>query len=93
MCLCSQGIDDNYGVVDRVIHPCGLIDNDGGVSRGRGIHDASDGLETTAEALRIQVQQQRLRRRDDWLEELATTPEASTEKDEHIIGSKFHSKI
>ena len=54
VCLRSQGIDDNNGVVNRVRQARGLIDDDGGVRRGRGIYNASEGLETTIEASRIQ---------------------------------------
>ena len=60
MCLRSQGIDDDDGVVERVRQAHGLINNNGGVGRGRGIDNASDGLETTAEASRIQKRRRRL---------------------------------
>ena len=76
MCLRSQGIDDDDGVVERVRQAHGLINNNGGVGRGRGIDNASDGLETTAEASRIQGRRRRLWRCDDELEEFATTREA-----------------
>ena len=50
MCLRAQVIDDNKGVVARVRQAHGLSNDDGGAVRGRGIDDASEGLETTAEA-------------------------------------------
>ena len=50
VCLRAQGIDDDYGVFDRVRHAHGLSDNDGGVSRGQGKDDESEGSETTTEA-------------------------------------------
>ena len=71
MCLQDQGIDDNDGVVNRV---------DGGFVRGQGIDDASEESETRTDASRIQGRQRRLRRRNDWTGELATTAEASTEE-------------
>ena len=81
MCLWDQGIDDDNGVIESVIRACRIRDNDGGVDRRRGIDNASEGLETTAEASRIQGRQPRLRRRDDGTEELATTTEALSEED------------
>ena len=51
----------------------GINDEDGCVGGGRGIDDASKVLETTTGAARIWGQRQRLRRRDDRPEELATT--------------------
>ena len=50
MCLRAEGIDNNEGGVGRVRRYKGLSDSDGGVGRGRGIRDASKGLETTTEA-------------------------------------------
>ena len=50
MCLRAQVIDDNDGSVGRVRRAHGRIDYEGGVGRGRGIRNASEGLETTAEA-------------------------------------------
>ena len=82
MCLRDHGIVDNNGVVGRVRRAHGLSNDDGGVGRGRGVDDLSKGLETTAEAARIQGQQKRLRSRDDRPGELATTTEALLEKDE-----------
>ena len=46
MCLQTQGIDDGNSDVGRVRQDRGLIHNNGGISRGRGIRGASDGLET-----------------------------------------------
>ena len=64
MCLRDQGIDDNDGVVARVRRSCGLNDYSGGVGKGRGIDDASEGFETMTEALRIQGRRQSLWRCD-----------------------------
>ena len=50
MCLRIQGIDDNNGFIGRLIRACGLSNDNGGVGRGRGIRDASKGLEKTTEA-------------------------------------------
>ena len=52
------------------------------VGGGRLIDDASNVSETTAEAARVWERQQRIRRRDDGPEELATTAESSAEEDE-----------
>ena len=46
MCLRDQGIDDNNGGIGRVRRARGISNNNRGVSRGRGIHDASEVLET-----------------------------------------------
>ena len=73
MFLWDQGIDEGGDVVDRVRREHRLSKNEGGVGRGQGIYDASEGLETTTEVSRIQGRQRRLRRRDDGLEELDTT--------------------
>ena len=81
MCLRDQGIDDDGGGVARVRWAHEISDKDGGVGRGQGIDDASEGSETTTEASRIQGRQRRLRRRDDRPEELETMKEALTEKD------------
>ena len=59
----------------------GIYDDNGGVVGGRGRDDASEGLETTMEAERIQGRRQRLRRRDDGPGELPTTTEESAEED------------
>ena len=48
--LRAQGIVDDDGGVGRVRQARGLRDDDGGVGRGRGIYDASEGSDTTAEA-------------------------------------------
>ena len=48
--LRTQVIDDDDGGVGRVRWVRGLRYDDGGVIRGRGINDASEGLETTTEA-------------------------------------------
>ena len=82
MCLQAQNIDDNNGVEDRVCRSHGICDYEGGVGTERRIHNASEVLEKTTEASRIQGQLQRLWRRDDRPEELVTTTEASTEEDE-----------
>ena len=82
MFLRDQVIDDDDGVVDRVLWAHGLSDNDGGVGRGQGIDDASDGLETTTEFSIIQGRKRRLKHRDDGPEELATTTEALAEEDD-----------
>ena len=58
MCLRSQGIDDDDGVVNRVIRSRGLSDDGGGIGRGQGIDDASKGLETTTEAAGARKQDQ-----------------------------------
>ena len=50
MCLRSQCIDDNNGGVGRVRQDHGISNNDRGVGRGRGIHNASMGLETSTDA-------------------------------------------
>ena len=65
MCLQTQVIDNNDGVVDRVRRAHGLSDDYIRVVRGRGIYDASKGLETTMEAARIWGRRWRLQRRDD----------------------------
>ena len=44
VCLWDQGIDDDNGVIDRVRRAHGLSNDNRGVGRGRGIHDASEGL-------------------------------------------------
>ena len=58
MCLRSQGIDDDYGVVNRVIRSRRLSDDGGVIGRGQGIEDASKGLETTTEAAGARKQDQ-----------------------------------
>ena len=50
MCLRAQGIDDKDGCVIRLRRAHGISNDSGGVGRGRGIHDASEGSETTTEA-------------------------------------------
>ena len=51
MCLQDQGIDDNNnGSVGRVRRACGIRDDHGGVRRGQGICNISEGSETTTEA-------------------------------------------
>ena len=50
MCLQAQVIDDDDGGLSGGIRDQGLSDNNGGVGGGRGIYDASELLETTAEA-------------------------------------------
>ena len=56
MCLQDKVIDDNNGVVGRVIWTRGLSDYNGGVDRGQGIDNTFKGLETTTEAARIRGQ-------------------------------------
>ena len=80
MCLQDQGIGNNDGGVARVRRALRLINNGGGVRRGQGIDNASEGSETTIETERIWGRQQRLRSRDERPEELTTTTEASEEK-------------
>ena len=58
MCLRAQVIDNNDGVIGGVRWARGLSDNYGGVVRGRGIHDTSDGLETMTEAAGSRLQAQ-----------------------------------
>ena len=65
MYLQFQVIDDNGSGVGRLRRARGISNDDRIVGRGRGIYDASEGLETMTEAARIQGQQQRLWRRDD----------------------------
>ena len=48
--LQTQGIDDDNGVFDRVRRARVISDNDGGVGRGHGIYDVSEGSETTTDA-------------------------------------------
>ena len=50
MCLRAEGIDNNGGGIGRVGRSKGIGNDDGGVGRGRGIRDASKGLETMTEA-------------------------------------------
>ena len=50
MFLRAQGIDNNGGSGSRVRRARGLSNNDGVFVRGRGIDDASKGLETMTEA-------------------------------------------
>ena len=50
MHLRAQGIDNDDGNIGRLRQARGLSNDDRGVSRGRGIYDAPEGLETTAEA-------------------------------------------
>ena len=53
MFLWAQGVDNNNNIVDRVRRGRGISNDEGGVRRGIGIDDTSEGLETTAEAARI----------------------------------------
>ena len=87
VCLRAQGIDDDDSVVDRVRRAWGLSKDDGGVNRGRGIYDVSEVLETTTEASGIWGRRQRLRRRYDRPEELATTTGALAEEDEPEVST------
>ena len=48
--LRAQGIDDDNGGVGRVRRSRGIRNDIRGIGRGRGIYDASEGLETTKEA-------------------------------------------
>ena len=52
VCLQAQGIDNDNGGIGRVRLGRGLSNDDGGVGRGRGIDNAYEGLEKTAEAAR-----------------------------------------
>ena len=56
MCLRDQGIDNDDGIVRRVIRAHGLRNDDVGAGRGQGIDDASEGQETMAEAAKDQRQ-------------------------------------
>ena len=60
MCLRAQGIDNNNSGVGRVRRARGLSNDERGVGRGRGIYDASEGLETTAEAAGNRQRPQRI---------------------------------
>ena len=79
MCLQDQGIDDNDGGVRRLRWARGLSNDDGGVRRERGIYDASEGSETTAEVERIWGQRRRLQHQDHGPDELTTKTEASAD--------------
>ena len=81
VCLQAQDIDDDDGGVGRVRGVHGPSNNVKGVGRGQRNDKASKGLEKTAEAAKIRGQQRRLWRCDGRPEELATTREASSEKD------------
>ena len=72
MCLRDQVVDNDGGVV-ILIQACVLSNNDGGVGRGGGISDVSEGSETTTKAVG----------RDDRTKESMKTTEASDEEDEH----------
>ena len=54
VCLRDQFIDENNGVVDIVRRARGLRKEDGGVGRGQGIDNASEGSEAMTEASRIE---------------------------------------
>ena len=68
MCLRSQVIGDDSGSVGGGRRDRGFSNENGGFGRGRGIDDASDGLETTAEVAGFQqksprdIRRQRRRR-------------------------------
>ena len=81
MCLQAQDIDDEYRGIGRGRQVRGLRDYGRVVGRRRGIENASEGLEMTTKAAMIRGQQRRLQSRNDGPEELATTTEASIEKD------------
>ena len=49
MCLGDQVIDDKGSGIIRVRWSHGLSNDDGGVDRGQGVHNASEGSETTME--------------------------------------------
>ena len=51
MCLRDQGIDNGDGGVGRGRRARVLRNDDGGIGGGRGIDDASEGSETTMEAV------------------------------------------
>ena len=65
MCLQAQGIDEDNGNIDRVRRECGISNDGGGISIGRGIDDVSKVSETTTVASMIQGRRWRLQRRDD----------------------------
>ena len=72
MCLRAEVIDNNDSRVGRVVRAKGIRNDNGGVSRGQGICNASEGLETTT-----------IRRGLDYgPKESMTTMEASKEEDE-----------
>ena len=54
VCLWDQGIYDNNDNAERVRRSHRLSNKNAGVGRGREIDGASEGLETTTDALRIQ---------------------------------------
>ena len=56
--LQDQGIDNDDDGGGRVRRADRISDDNGGVGRGRGIYDASRGLETTTEAVRARQQDQ-----------------------------------
>ena len=82
MCLWAQGIDNKNDGISGGRRARGFSNDDRGVGRGQGIGNASEGLETTTEAARIWVQQNRLRRCNDRPEEFVATTEASAERNE-----------
>ena len=47
VCLRAQGIENNVSVIGGVRWASGLSYDNGGIVRGRGIDDASEGSETT----------------------------------------------
>ena len=51
VCLVAQGIDDNNGDFGVGSQARGLSYDGGGFGGGQGIDDASEGLETTTEAV------------------------------------------
>ena len=58
VCLQADGIDDDYGGVGRVRRAKVCSNDNGGVSRGRGIRNASEGSETTTEVAVVRRQAQ-----------------------------------
>ena len=87
VCLRAQRIDDDDGVVNRVIKARGLSDDNGGVGRGQGIDRASEGLVTTTDTYRVQGQPWRPWRRNDGTEKFATNTEALAEEDDPKVST------
>ena len=79
MCLQSQGIDNNNGIVGSVRQARGISNNNRDVGRGQVIDYAPEVLEITTEAARIQGQKRILQRCNDRPEKLAITTEALAE--------------
>ena len=87
VCLQVQVIDNDKGVVVKVIRACRLSNNDEDIGRRQGIDNVSEVLETMTEASRIRGRRRRLRRRVDRTAELATTTETSKDEDDHEVST------